>query len=252
MTIHPQHGFSAHLLSGFLFLYATQATQAQDTILVPCDGSSVGGTYCYTDNDAHTWSWQNECGALVRVQFTSGTMESYANDRLTIFDGADESAPVLYQNPSDPGTVDLTGLVFVGTSGNLFMRMTSNATNCCATDGLLPTDADWVWNWTASSGSVGVGMSGTSPGNFSMYPNPTTGPLTLRLPRHLTGRVEVRILNTMGSVVMMDQFTSIGDEAKNMDLHGLPTGNYCVVLTTPAGSKAQRLAILDGTARRSR
>ncbi|MBP8823352.1 MAG: T9SS type A sorting domain-containing protein [Flavobacteriales bacterium] len=232
----------AHFLPSCFFLLAAQVLHAQDTILVPCDQGSLGGTYCYTDNDDHTWLWYNGCGEPLPLQFLSGTIETSPSDNLRIYDGMDGTAPLLYQNAAGSATVDLAGLQFVGTSGYLYMEMSSNATNCCATDGLLPTDAQWEWTWLVGDGTVGLGA--IQPIGFSMYPNPATGHLTLRLPGHRSGPVELRILNALGSVVLADHVANTGDEARNVDLRSLPMGSYCVVLSTPEGEVAQRLQVL--------
>lgn len=245
MFTKPQPVFRAFLIASILGMAAAQGLNAQDVVTVPCDSNNVGGTYCYVDNAEHTWLWQSDCGEPIILQFTSGVIESYTYDQLTIYDGVDSNTPVVWSNASTSPSVDLTGLQFVGTSGYLFMELAANATNCCATNGLLAEDGDWVWEWTCSVASGTVSVGEAPPSNFSMYPNPATDQLTLRLPSKMTGAVELRILNTLGREVLVDHFASTGEEVRSLDVRRLPSGSYCVVFTTPKGVMTRRLQILN-------
>lgn len=229
------------LLPCFLLLCSALGLQAQDTINVPCDGGAVGGTYCYTNNDDHTWLWQNECGAGILLQFISGTMEAAPNDHLAIYDGPDELAPLLYMNPSAPATTDLAGLQLVSTSGTLFMKMTSNATNCCATNGLLPTDGTWAWHWTA--GTITVGVGAITAGDFRIWPNPAADVLTMQLPPAAAGPVDIRIVDALGKVVLRKQHAGGGGETATLHLHGLMPGAYSAEVRGPHWSRTTRLQI---------
>ena len=228
------------LVAGITLLTASPALRAQDIVLIPCNGVPVGATYCYTDNDEHAWHWQSECGAPVFLEFTSGIIESSLYDLLTIYDGPDENSPVVYLNGANLGDVDLMGLQFVGSSGNLYMKMTSNATNCCATDGFR--DTGWEWAWSVSSGSVGINEK--QAGNFTMYPNPATSEVHLRLQSSTSDPAEIRILDVTGRVVYQSNFAATGVELNTFDLHGLQSGHYSVVLATPNWEKTQQLQVI--------
>jgi hypothetical protein len=225
-----------NLFIAVTLLSASTALQAQDTIVVPCDGDTVFGSYCYTNNDDHTWYWVSACGAPVRVHFFSGTIESSPNDELQIFDGADNVAPLLFANGSNPGTIDLTGLNFVGNSGMLFMEMTSNATNCCATDNLMGTS----WQWAVTSGStVGIGEART--GGFTMYPNPARGVLYVDGGTKLKNDAEVRIMDVSGRVVYRGKLLS---GLNSIDVRDLRSGTYTVAIETAEGFETQSLQVV--------
>lgn len=226
------------LIIGITVFAATPALRAQDTVIIPCDGSSVGETYCYNDSDEHVWHWQSECGAPIILQFSSGMIESSLYDQLRIFDGPDVLAPLVYVNGSNPGNVDLTGLQFVGSSGDLYMHMTSNATNCCATDGFR--DTGWQWIWSVSSGTVGINEE--EAGNFSLYPNPATS--TMRVQGPANGTTEIRILDVTGRVVYHSRFEPSGTEPNSFELQGLQSGRYSVALSTPNWVKVQQLQVI--------
>ena len=230
----------ACLFAGIATFVASPALRAQDIVIIPCNGTPVGDTYCYTDNDEHAWHWQSECGAPVILQFTSGTIESSLYDQLRIFDGPDDVSVGVWLNGSAPEDEDLTGLSFVGSSGDLYMKIISNATNCCATDGFR--DTGWEWVWSLSSGAVGIHEQ--QAGSFTMYPNPATSELHLRLQSPASGPAEVRILDMTGRVVYQNSFAATRAELNVFDLHGLQSGNYSVVLTTSHWVKTRKLQVI--------
>jgi hypothetical protein len=222
-------------LAAIITLLATShGLRAQQITIVPCNGT-VDEVYCYMNNDDHTWHWQCECGPI-NLHFVSGNIESNYDD-LTIYDGPDNVSPLLYQNFLE----DLSGSDFISTGGDLFMQFNSNATNCCATGGLLGGGlSEWVFS--ASNGTVGIEEE--QAGNFTMYPNPAISELHLRLSSHTNGPAEVRILDVSGRVVYQNSFTPTGGELSTCDLHGLQNGIYSVVLTTLKGVKTRSLQVM--------
>ena len=228
------------LLVGITLLAAAPAVHAQDTLLIPCNGAPVGGTYCYTDNDEHAWHWQSECGAPMMLEFISGTIESSPNDHLRFYDGPDDLSPLMFSNGTNPAVQDLTGLSFMASSGDLYVQMTSNATNSCATDGFR--DASWEWTWTVSSGSVEIPEEQAA--TFTMYPNPATSELHLELPSPAQGAVEIRILDVTGRIMYQQRFAASGPALNTFDLRGLQSGHYSVVLTTAGGLMSQQLQVM--------
>lgn len=224
------------LATAIMLLAAAHGLRAQDTTIVPCDGGSVPGIYCYVNNDNHTWYWECPCGSPITLHFTSGTIEP--NDHLSIYDGPDNTSPLLFSS----GQVDLSliGLELVSSGSDMYMKFTSDPTNCCATDGLLGT----AWNWTASDGSSTAGINEAQAESFTMYPNPAVNELSLRLTSNTNGPAEIRILDVSGRVVYQNSFTANGAKLNTFDLHGLQSGNYSVVLTTPNWVKAESLQVI--------
>src|SRR5690606_40250890 len=101
-------------------------------------------------------------------------------------------------NPGDD--LDLAGLSFVGGSGELYMEMTSDAVNCCATDEFGFRDAGWQWHWAVTSGGT-AGISAERAAPFAMYPNPAKDEVLLQLPAGTDGGGEVRIMDVAGRLV---------------------------------------------------
>ncbi len=235
------------LLAGITLLTATHGLCAQDTINVPCNGDTVSATYCYVNNDDHTWYWHSECPdePVIFLQFTSGTIESSDYDHLTIYDGGNATAPILFQNWNSPEDLDLAGLQFVNAGGweDMYMEMTSNATNCCATGGLLGGGlTEWVFS--ASNGAGTTEIREERAGDLTVYPNPASNELNVRLSNQMNGPAEIQMLDVSGRVVYQSSFAATGAELMTFDLHGLQSGTYSVVLNTPNSVKTQRLQVI--------
>ncbi|HRF81755.1 MAG TPA: hypothetical protein PL070_16880, partial [Flavobacteriales bacterium] len=111
--------------------------------------------YCYTNYDTTAWAYElNGLTGTLRLTFVRGTIESSTYDKLRIYDGSDNTAPLLFEHTAterrhlgpagsallDPApvyaTVDVTS-----TSGNLYMEMTSDVSVNCTTDQYDP----WEW-----------------------------------------------------------------------------------------------------------
>ncbi len=109
---------------------------------VVCGEPALQETYCYTNSDVHAWHWQNtDPGSTLALLFSAGTIEWPGipwGDNLTIYDGADNTAPVLYQNLTN---VDLTGMLFISTGDHLYMELTTSTFGSCF-DGFV---TEWAW-----------------------------------------------------------------------------------------------------------
>nr|WP_262905937.1 fibronectin type III domain-containing protein [Hymenobacter terricola] len=75
----------------------------------------------------------------------------------------------------------------------------------------------------------------------SLFPNPASRSATLRVPAALRGPgASVRLLNALGQVVRRQPLAA-ADTA--LDLAGLPTGLYSLLLATPQGPLVKRLVV---------
>lgn len=110
-----------------------------DTIV--CGGPAVDATYCYTNNDDHAWHWVSSGTEPLALVFSSGSIESSNYDHLTIYDGANDQAPILYEHVLFEEE-DLTDLLVISTGTHLYMKASSDLSVSCS-DGNMQT-----WNWT--------------------------------------------------------------------------------------------------------
>lgn len=229
------------LALGIILSAGTTVLPAQETVIIPCDGDTVFGSYCYTDNDQQTWHWQSACGGAITIQFVSGTIESSYSDHLGIYDGPEDMSVPIYANPVTPDLQDLAGLALVGNSGHLYMKMSSNATNCCATSGLVATGWEpWMWMVYHPGG---MGTTEPQAGGFRLYPNPAVGKVYVEWPRYMVGDVQVRLVDASGRIVLRDSFAAASADRGDLSLEGIRDGLYTVVMSGPEGLVARRLLV---------
>lgn len=108
---------------------------------VICGGPVTTGTYCYGNNDSHSWLYENNSTQPLAIIFTQGVIENVTWDHLTIYDGADNTAPILWEH-TQAANFDLTGLTVVSTGQQLFMEMSSDGSISCGSGNF----ASWIWS----------------------------------------------------------------------------------------------------------
>lgn len=113
-------------------------------IEVDCAASSpLQQSYCYTNSDSRQWIYEGtDPGQSLAMVFSQGTIEASWSDMLTIYDGMDNSGPILFQHTLF-NDVDLAGLMVVATSGTIYMEMSSDQWWGSCGDGNYQE-----WQWT--------------------------------------------------------------------------------------------------------
>ena len=111
-------------------LTSPSLTQDQCVLnIIDCTAGPVDFQYCYGNNDTTTWLFTSSDGSPIRIAFTAGTIEGFWDD-ITIYDGADNTAPVLFNNNADNNN-DLAGLIFQSTGDSMFMEVDSDGSVSC-------------------------------------------------------------------------------------------------------------------------
>jgi hypothetical protein len=194
-----------------------------------------GYEYCYTNLDTayYTYVGTSDTEPLT-IQFTSG--ELLANDHVQIFDGPNQNAPMIY-NGNNGGIMAPLAFNSTNPENIITLRIASDALYSCA-DGYT----DGTFRWDVLCGWAGV--QERQPTSFTMYPNPTTGQVTLVLPATVKGAVDVRVLDIAGRTVHQERFTVGGHGPARIDLQQLQSGNYTVLLTTEDNTGAEPLQIV--------
>lgn len=110
---------------------------------INCGEPALNLSYCYGNYDLHTWHWQNTIptGSLT-VNFLSGTIGAPGTfgDNLKIYDGVDNTAPLLAQNSSP---LNLAGVTVQSTGPDMYMELNSlNSQVLSCADG---QNAPWDW-----------------------------------------------------------------------------------------------------------
>ena len=111
----------------------------------PCPIQSCGPdnyTYCYSNGENTYLVYQGTSTDPLAIYFNSGGMYPFGGDYITVYDGLDATAPVLY----GPGfQADLTGLLFISTNPDhaLTLQITTDGFSSCADFGVFP---QWDYN----------------------------------------------------------------------------------------------------------
>lgn len=209
----------------------TSASQAcVDTVC-----AAAAYEYCYTNNDTAWFAYQGTPGIPLTVEFLWGQM--LAGDFVQIYNGlAPLPSKLIWQGNLNG---NMAGWAVNTTNGysTMLVRVVSNASGSCAT-GQTTVPLHWV----VQCGAVGVQENGVAT-SFSMYPNPTTGQLSLQLPEGFAGMADLRVSDVAGRTVYAKQFTSTGN-VNTFDLKALQTGNYVVTITTKDWVRSQQLQIV--------
>jgi PKD repeat protein len=93
------------------------------------------------------------------------------------------------------------------------------------------------------SGNVGVADQGKGKTEFRIYPNPSSGDLTLFIP-HPAGKVDLSVLNMQGQQVAAENFMSTGENPeRSLDLSTLARGVYFVRIVTDHSSTVTKIIL---------
>ena len=116
-------------------------------VMIVCGDPPLQETHCYTSFETTSWLYQNAGTEALAVDFSSLILEGWNYDNLTIYDGVDNTAPVLYsQTDIQFGLVDLSGLIVTSTGPNMFMQASSDGSVDCGSQSIGYTP----WMWTVS------------------------------------------------------------------------------------------------------
>jgi len=103
-------------------------TGADPNAPIDCDsGVPVNTVYCYESLDTTFFSFTSSDGAPLFLQFNAGEIQ-VGNDGITIYDGVDATAPVLFTG--DNGG-DFTGLSVTANSGDIFITIQTDGFTSC-------------------------------------------------------------------------------------------------------------------------
>src|SRR5690606_3064251 len=141
---------------------------SEDCVIESCGIDNY--TYCYGNNEDRWYTFKADENVPVAISFLAGQM--LPGDRIVIYDGASEvGSPVLYQG-NNAGNLTGIQVSSMNTDRVLTLRIESNSDGCCD-DG----DVSIPLNWTVGCGVVGIDEHAGD--TFKLYPNPTSGQLTI-------------------------------------------------------------------------
>ncbi len=139
-------------------------TTIQSNYAIDCTQAPTQINYCYDNNDTNTWTFVSTDGSPIRLTFNAGGIESCCDDIL-VYDGADNTAPLIYQGNNGG---DLSGLEFNSTGDTLFMEIDSDGSVSCASGSGCCTTP---WDFTVACATC------TQPeANYTVVSNCLVGP----------------------------------------------------------------------------
>ena len=95
------------------------------------------------------------------------------------------------------------------------------------------------WNnffWTQFYYAQGAGIFDQISKNLLVFPNPTEGKITVKVP-HIEKGADMRIYNNSGKIIFAER---ISDEFFTVDISDLPAGLYFIEVNTPEGKFIQK------------
>ena len=205
---------------------------ADSCVIISCGVDTY--EYCYGNNEDRWYNYKSAINGPITIGFSQGQL--LAGDLITIYNGLNGSANTIFQGNNN-------GSSFAGFEVNsqnvdyaLTLRIRSNDTGSCEDSGVaVPLQ------WAIGCGAIG--MDEFTNGSFSVYPNPTEGLLQIELGNKVEGKVQLRITDMSGRIVMEEQLRMNGGTRNAVDMTELQSGQYLVQLTTPDWVKTERVHV---------
>ncbi len=208
--------------------------QVPDTIYTVT--APVTHSLCYTNNMDTLAGYQSADGSPLWMTICSGHMAACC-DHAYLFDGPDATAPLIGMNSADES---LAGLTFVAYTGTLTLRLESDATVSCETDGFEPLM--WIVGLDASSVECQpMGIAVPRASTFNLYPTLANDQVTISVPSSSSGGGLLQLLDLTGRTVVVQQIRS---GSTTLGTSNLPAGVYVALLTNEAGSTPRRFEVL--------
>lgn len=197
----------------------TQTFTVTTTNANPCDGTGPSSAYTVTFNALPTANFTSNLNSFGYFEFTNAS--TGAVDYT--WDFGDNNGYSIAANPTYRYLVD----------GTYTVTLIATTANGC--------DATYTTTVTAATGVNTV----NDLTNISMFPNPTTGNVTLTLDMATSGAFNVAIMNINGQVVFsQSQDLSAGTQNLSLETSALAAGTYMVTLQSATTIKTLRLVVL--------
>ncbi len=206
--------------SGDFFVYMDNIsiTQNRQIIVIDDVNSAETITHCYDNRDNTCWVLDSVDGSPLNINFNQGTIENCC-DTITIYDGEDDNAPIIYQGNNDG---DLAGLQFAGTAGKMFIKIDSNeAVSCSTAEGTQ-------WNFSVNKT---LSVSDNNLNSFTFYPNPTKERIEFRANQSVDN---ISIYSILGKKVTT---ANVNLSNNNIDVSSLASGAYLMKVSIGSVTK---------------
>lgn len=206
--------------SGDYYVYVDNISinQNKQTVVLDETNSSRSLTHCYENKDNTSWLINAADGSPLNINFNAGTIENCC-DIITIYDGIDELAPIIYQGNNNG---NLAGLQFGSTNANLYVKIDSNEAISCS------TSSGTQWNFEVNRT---LSVSENSLNSFSFFPNPTLDKIEFNTNQPIEDIIIYSILGKKISNVKINLSNN------TMDVSSLASGAYLMKVFIGAQTK---------------
>lgn len=207
-----------------LLLASAISAQLVWSQVVELDGQALSFTVCYHDDMDSLVAYHDSGVESLFLRFCAGQMEACC-DNVVVYDGPDDTAPVLYWGSGDAG--DLTGVLVIATSPWITLQILSNDSVSCADQAYLPLE--WVV-YTQSLGTpdcIFTNVSEAHRPNMSISSTLASEYLLITWPGDLTlDRVDVYDASVRTIATYRNRISPM-----SIDVRGFAAGGYQVVAT---------------------
>ncbi|MFZ1695104.1 MAG: T9SS type A sorting domain-containing protein [Flavobacteriales bacterium] len=233
------YGQDSLSIFGITDLSEPGCTYLSDSLTFPSDSCVIVSCgfdnyeYCYENNEDRWYTYRSLLPVPTTIAFLQGPM--LAGDRIVVYNGADETATVIYQG-NNGGNLAGFAVNSQNASNTITMRIQTNGAGSCD-DGLVPLPL----RWSVGCGAVGIEEQGT--GGFTVYPNPTDGLLYISLGA-TTGNARARVIDMSGRTVIDAPINLLQGAVGTIDMSALQSGQYAVLVSTADWTKVQRVEVM--------
>lgn len=216
---------------GCTWLSDTLTYASVDCHIVSCGSDNY--EWCYGNNDDRWYTFRSALPVPTTIAFQQGQM--LTGDRIVIYNGADETAGVIYQG-NNGGNLSGFAVNSQNPANTITLRIQGNASGSCS-DG----QATLPLRWSVACGAVG--MEELASAGFMVFPNPTEGQLSIVVDPGMAGSARLRVLDMSGRTVMESPIVLRPGAVHGIDMRELQTGQYAVQLSTQEWTKVQRVQV---------
>lgn len=210
---------------------------AQDYMVDP--GNPQVFALCYENNVDSGLSCACSASYPLVLHICNGQLEACC-DQVIIYDGLDDTAPILY---ASIGVENLNDLVVTSSNPDRALRceIVSNGTNSCATEGYIPI----VFSVNcAEAVACDIGVPELTEQKVELFPEPSDGLLTLRSQTALSGMTRSWVCDLAGRTVFSGAVPHMSGNMGTLDLRSLSPGQYVLHMNMGDGAFSQRFSIV--------
>ena len=204
-----------------------------DSCAIDC-GNTVYD-YCYMNNDTAWFLFESGTGLPITMHFYDGKIA--ADDQLVIYNGKTTLSAVLFNTINGYNMHGIT-VQANNPDGALLMRLYSNGNISCDDGGIAPE-----LEWFVGCGAVGIEEQQTALNDVLIYPNPSTGFVSILYNARLYQEITIKVVDDLGRELRSEQKVVGPESLVELDLYSIENGVYFIQIDAAEGSIYEKLII---------